>query len=129
MQRRSVAIEGKWPSGFKSFIERHWNMQFDDKPVKLMVSYLDMNLNDEQKEKFKKYIFSRVPEKMHEWFISIIPRLYAQEIPKEWIEAQDFVKGLKAECGLKIVLVINFPCETEIIPLDKYPLAFVLAEV
>ena len=126
MERKAALIADSWPQSFSIFIERNWNMNFDDKPVKLKVSYLDAGLSEKQRNDFKTFIFNRRTTFMHKWLIEIIQRLFAGKISKEWIEKQDFIIDLKFICGIQVDLVFNFPCETETLPTDLYPLAFVL---
>ena len=117
------------PDHFSLFVGQKWDMEFDDRPVCLTVSYLDHDLNDKQREDFRNFITNQEPAFMHKWLISVIPKLFTKTLNKEWVNEQDFAKNLKSHCGLKMILIMNFPCETVLIPRDEYPLAFVLSAV
>ena len=104
-------------------------MHFDDKPVCLSVSFLDKDLTTKQRSDFASFLSSRKSIHMAQWFASIIPRLYGDAITQEWVESQDFARDLRNNCGIKIVMITNFPCDTDIIPKNNYPLAFVITGV
>ena len=128
MERKAAKLEDQWPESFKVFMVQKWDMEFDEEPVQLQVSYLDSELTAKQRDELLSFLNNCESTMMQEWYKSVIPRLFSGNLSKEWVLEQEFARNLRLTCGIRIVLIFNFPCDTLTIPKDIYPLAFVLKD-
>ena len=132
-KRKAALFAQNWPTKFSTMVERKWNMHIGPptgpKMTIMHASYHETDLTWRQRRAFLDFLASRETPYMHRWLEAVTQKFMNDRLTETWINSQDFCKDLRSACGVRIVAVFNFPCETEELPDDHYPLAFVLSSV